>query len=134
MTRTIWGATLLAGFAAVATPTLAQAQNMETRTYHVVATGRTKALSWTCWFPPPECKYAACHMKTIQEPTLGSLRPRVRAGTIATPGGACDGKPTTVLDLFYTPRRGAHGTDSIVLETHSDNGLNHRLEITVDVP
>ena len=125
----------LIALVAAATPALGRAQNLEVRAFHVVANGRVAALKdWTCWFGPPGCKYAPCHMRTVQEPSLGVLRPKAHPGTIPERGGVCAGKPITMLDLIYTPRRGAHGTDSIVLETHSDNGLAHRIEITVDVP
>jgi len=124
-------ASALAILAAPAAPP-AHAQ-MVTLHYHSIANGPTAAVSnWTCWFP--DCRYAPCHMQTVQSPQLGVLRPSVHSGRIPESGGICAGRPITALTLTYTPRKGAHGTDFIILETHSDNGASHRLEVTVDVP
>ena len=113
----------------------ARAQLAETVSFHAVAHGRTVVLAnWTCWFGPPSCGYAPCNMHTVEDGKLGAIRPRVHAGSIPARGGECAGKPTTVLDLIYTPRPGAHGTDQIVLDTHSDNGHSNHILLTVEVP
>lgn len=117
-------------------PVAARAQSMETLTYHAVARGPTVVLPWwSCWFGEEKgCKYAPCHMQTVQAPRLGLLKPSVSPGQIPSRGGVCAGKPIPVMTLTYSPRSAAHGEDQIILETHSDNGLAHRIEITVDVP
>lgn len=118
---------------ALVSPSAGWAQDVPVWSYHYVAAGPTRVLSnWTCWFGAT-CTYAECHMRTEQAPRLGRLRPVVARTTIGTPG-ACYGRPITGLSLIYTPRPGAHGTDAIVLHSKSDNGLEHRLVIEVDVP
>ena len=114
-------------------PGAASAQPMQTYAYHWVAHGPTVVLpAWTCWFPK-NCKYAPCHMHTVQEPQLGLLTPSVATGQIPAYAGVCAGKPIPNLTLTYTPKPGAHGEDKMTLETHSDNGHSHRIEISVDV-
>ena len=105
-------------------------------TYRFTAHGPTVVLSsWTCWFGVDRgCKYAPCHMTTAQEPKLGRLRPSVAPGTIPASGGSCAGNPVPVLNMTYTPSRGAHGSDQIVLESRSENGSSHTIHIHVDVP
>lgn len=128
---TFTAATLLA---AITWAGAARAEHFQTRVFHAVANGPTVILAhWTCWFPE-NCRYAPCHMTTLQEPKLGSVRPSVSPGRVPSDGGACAGKPVPVLNITYTPKANAHGADEVILETHSDNGWGHRIEISVDVP
>ena len=128
--------TLAALILLAVTPAPSTAQTMETRTYHAVAHGPTVVLPWwSCWFGQDKgCKYAPCHMHTVQAPRLGVLTPSVVPGQIPARAGVCAGKPVPVMTLTYSPKPDVHGADQIILETHSDNGLSHRIEISVDVP
>jgi hypothetical protein len=108
----------------------------ETLSYRFIANGPTVVLNrWTCWFGPNGgCKYAPCHMTTVQQPRLGRLKPAVISGSIPANGGACAGRPVPMLNMTYTPSPGGHGVDQMVLESHSENGLSHTIYILVDVP
>jgi hypothetical protein len=106
----------------------------ETLSYRFIASGPTLVLNqWTCWFRA-DCKYAPCHMTTVQKPILGRLKPSVVPGVIPPAGGLCAGKPVPMLNMTYTPSRGAHGLDQMVLESHSENGSSHTIYIYVQVP
>jgi hypothetical protein len=111
-------------------------QNFQTLTYRATATGPTLILAkWTCWFgSDQDCKYAPCHMTTVQEPKLGKLRPAVSPGVIPANGGVCAGRPVPVLNITYTPKPGAHGSDEVVLESRSENYSRHMIHIYVEVP
>jgi len=111
----------------------AAAQDFVTQDYRFTANGPLKLLdAWTCWFP--SCKYAACHMTTIKQPTLGRLTPRVGPTQIPAQGGVCAGQPVPGLTLTYTARAGAHGADEVVLRSIADNGQRHMLTFHIDVP
>ena len=115
-------------------PLAAAAQ--ETRSYRLTASGPTVILkNWTCWFGPDAgCRYAPCHMSTVQKPALGTLNPSVTPGSIPAAGGQCAGRPVPVLTITYTPHRGARGADEVVLRSASDNGARHILNFHIDVP
>ncbi len=128
---------ILAGLSGIAASSFpAEAQDANTLTYRWVANGPTIVLrDWTCWFGAADgCKYAPCHMTTAQEPTLGKLTPKVSPGVIPANGGSCAGRPVPVLNIKYTPKRGAHGDDQIVLQSNSENGFHHTIYIHVQVP
>ena len=117
-------------------PLTVAAEEFKTRSYRLTANGPTVILkNWTCWFGSDAgCKYAPCHMTTLQKPALGTLKPSVEPGTIPASGGRCAGKPAPVLTITYTPRHGAHGAEEIVLRSISDNGARHILNFHIDVP
>lgn len=111
----------------------ARAEEFKRLEYHFAATGPTRILSgWTCWFA--DCKYADCHMTTLQRPKLGALRPVASSGVIPAPGGRCARHPAPVLAILYTPRPGAHGADEVTLRSIADNGGRHILHFHIDVP
>lgn len=120
--------------AAPLTATRAAAQQFETLDYNFVAAGPIQIVSgWTCWFP--NCRYAPCHMVTVQKPRLGMLRPSVsRTQVPMTLGNACSGASLPGLTIVYTPRPGAHGSDEVVLRSMAENGGRHILRIHVEVP
>jgi hypothetical protein len=106
----------------------------ETRTSRFVANGPIVILAnWTCWFGG-SCKYAPCHMNVVQKPTLGTVAPAVHHGVLPPEAGSCAGKPAPLLNITYTPRAEAHGSDEVVLRSMSENGLRHTLNIHVDIP
>ena len=105
----------------------------ESQSFRFSAKGPTLILSnWTCWYP--DCRYAPCHMTVVQKPTLGTLAPAVRHGVFPASAGQCAGKPSPTLNITFTPRRGAHGSDDVVLQSMSENGSRHTINIHIDVP
>jgi hypothetical protein len=109
------------------------AEDFQTRSSRFSATGPTVILAnWTCW--SGDCKYAPCHMSVVQKPALGTLTPSVRKGVFPFSAGQCAGKPAPLLNITFTPRSGAHGSDDVVLRSMSDNGSRHILNIHIDVP
>jgi hypothetical protein len=105
----------------------------ESQSFRFSAKGPTLILSnWTCWYP--DCRYAPCHMTVVQKPTLGTLTPAVRHGVFPASAGQCAGKPSPTLNITFTPRPGAHGSDDVVLRSMSENGSSHTLNIHIDVP
>jgi hypothetical protein len=105
----------------------------ESQSFRFSAKGPIQILSnWTCWYA--DCRYAPCHMTVVQQPTLGALTPEVRHGVFPASAGQCAGKPSPILNITYTPRSGAHGSDEVVLRSMSENGSRHTLKIHIDVP
>ncbi|WP_457817302.1 hypothetical protein, partial [Staphylococcus aureus] len=85
------------------------------------------------WFPT-NCRYAPCHMVTVQKPRLGTLRPSVSPTHLPATMSTCAGAPVPGLTIIYTPRPGAHGRDEVVLRSIAENGGRHILRIHVEVP
>jgi len=137
MNRKAW--TALAGLGALAAISAAPvgaaaAEPVQTLSYSFTANGPTVVLSkWTCWFGA-DCAYAPCHMTTARTPALGALAPRVEPGVVPSSGGRCAGMPVPVLTITYTPRRGVHGADEVVLRSNSDNGFRHVINIHIEIP
>src|SRR5215471_9735552 len=88
---------------AMLVPLTVTAQEFKTQSYRLTANGPTVILkNWTCWFSSNAgCKYAPCHMTTVQKPALGRLMPSVKPGTIPASGGQSAGKPVPVLTITY---------------------------------
>jgi hypothetical protein len=134
--RTIFRGLITAGasaFALISCSTARVAAEELTQSFRFSANGPTLILSnWTCWYA--DCRYAPCHMTVVQKPTLGSLTPTVRHGVFPASSGQCAGKPSPILNITFTPRAGAHGSDDVVLRSMSENGSRHTLNIHIDVP
>jgi len=124
---------LLAPLIIAAADTPLRAQDFVVQEHQLTAGGPVNLLSgWACWFG--DCSFANCHMETTKKPQLGALRVAVKPATIPSTGGACAGHATPGLYVTYTPRPGAHGTDTVELRSIADNGGKHLLRYTITVP
>jgi hypothetical protein len=117
----------------ISAATPSRAQDFVVQEHQLTANGSVNLLTgWACWFS--DCRFANCHMETTKKPQLGALRVAVKPATIPSSGGACAGHPTPGLTVTYTPRPGAHGTDTVELRSLADNGGRHLLRYTITVP
>jgi hypothetical protein len=117
----------------VATAIPSQAEDFVVQDHQLTAKGPVNLLNgWACWFA--DCSFANCHMETTRKPQLGALRVAVKPATIPSTGGTCTGRSTPGLYVTYTPRPGAHGTDTVEMRSVADNGSRHLLRYTITVP
>jgi hypothetical protein len=126
-------ALLLLAVLVTAAPAPSRTQDFVVQEHQLTANSPVNLLNgWACWFG--DCRFANCHMETTKRPQLGAVRVAVKPATIPASGGTCAGRSTPGLYMTYTPRRGAHGTDTIELRSIADNGQRHLLRYTITVP
>ena len=133
MLKRFFVSSLLVAPLVTATAPSSRAQDFVVQDHRLTANAAVNLLNgWACWFG--DCRFANCNMQTTKKPQLGALRVAVKPATIPSNGGACAGRPTPGLYVTYTPRPGAHGTDTVELRSIADNGGRHLLRYTITVP
>ncbi len=104
-----------------AAPAGAQAQQHLAKS--VPAGSTTKIDHYTGW--NNDCSFLMINIDVVQKPSYGTVTPRVSQGQITNANigsaGACLGKPTRVLELYYRPARGFRGQDSFSVNMRTPN-------------
>ena len=101
-----------------------------------VAPGRASNIDhYTGW--NNDCSFMVIKIDVATKPAHGSVSTRITNGRIAAhadigSAGTCAGKPTKVLNLYYNPAPGYHGSDSFSVNMSSGGSpQSYYYEITV---
>ena len=83
-----------------------------------------------------DCSFLVIKVNITAPPAHGKISTRIGHGFIreANEGsvGSCLGKPTRVLQLWYTPKRGYHGSDTVSVLAGAGNPTTYYYSITVE--
>lgn len=101
-----------------------------------VPAGRaSKVDHYTGW--NDDCSFLSVNVDILVKPAHGTLAPRTAMGRIGEAqignAGACRGKPTKVLELYYKPARGYRGTDGFSVNMRTPKSAPVRYDYVVTV-
>ena len=106
----------------------------ETLAKTVPAGQTTKLDHYTGW--KDDCSFLEIAVNVLSKPAHGEVSHRIAKGVIPAnaklgSSGSCAGKPTEVLELYYRPAKGFHGSDSLTVEM--TNGGQSSTTFTYDI-
>ena len=82
-----------------------------------VPAGRASQIDAYSGWNLEDCSFQTISFTTTSQPAHGRITTRIGHGRITNANtgsaGKCYGKPTKVLQLWYTPQRGYHGSDTV---------------------
>ena len=97
---------------------LAHCAQAETISKSVPSGQSSKIDHFTGW--NDDCSFKSLNIDIVSKPSHGQVTSRIASGVIppnAKTGssGSCAGKPTKVLEVYYRPEKGFHGSDSFTV-------------------
>ena len=86
-----------------------------------------------------DCSFKSLSIDVIAKPAHGAITSRIANGTITADAkvgtsGACAGKPTKVLEIYYKPEKGFHGSDNFTVNMSFGGSGSKAFYYSVNVP
>lgn len=86
-----------------------------------------------------DCSFKSLSIDVIAKPAHGAITSRIANGTITADAkvgtsGACAGKPTKVLEVYYKPEKGFHGSDTFTVNMSFGGSGSKAFYYSVNVP
>jgi hypothetical protein len=94
----------------------------------------TKIDHYTGW--KDDCSFLEIAVNVLTKPAHGDVSHHIASSVIPAnaklgSSGSCAGKPTKVLELYYRPAKGFHGSDTLTVEM--TDGFQHSTTFTYEI-